>query len=497
MRANYVPRCRSRWTQAFAVVHCSTADDDSAARDVRPATLVDLGHLTIHTRALSLPNLNLYQDWDSCEMALQCMPRVRAIYCHTSPPYISYVDLLHMTLSAPGLERLTIDGGSDPRPLYDRTVVRHSVPPHCIPPLRSLRISFQTRLRSAEIDIVPPGTEKCVALAYLLDGVRNTVEDLVLPGELLRLSQFAVADWSSLTALAIYGVCPVLDDTFVRVLSRMPFLRELELVIAQVIGAAPLLIWPCEAHDQPDISGLRRFALSFPYPDDTIFDKLPSKLVSLSLCDAPRYYTFLSSMGWTNKEPRKYAAPLLHFADALHIFRRISGAALLSLELVVFEDASEYDALAQIASSCPNLQTFELHRYRDVDPLSSLSGDPDVVPVVRPNSAHSASCSDNRNVTVQESIVNALSAFTALSVLRLNLSFPGIYDFGSRYRPETFDRGLAYLEQQARIVARAMPWLSRISFLGRDPGVWVWLTWTVEEDTRCLTLEHNTWKMCV
>lgn len=336
--------------------------------------------LILHRRELFLYHVDRAEEWDTYRTVLQAMPRLRAIYFQSSNMRCSYSDSIHLASWSHGLEHLTLTKQKGLSYMTWPGLI--SLTQRCAPPLRSLHVLSEIRLRSVEKYVDAVSGERD-GLERLLDGIHHSVERLLLPGESLRLSQLSAAVWPSLIALSICGICPELDDTFLHVLSHMPCLRELEVAVAQLVDAAPLLIWPRGAGDDPDLGRLRRFALAFPHHDDAIFDHLPSTLESLSLCDMPRYYNLLSWNGWTSAPPRRYGAPLMCSTGALSIFRRFSGPCLRSLELVLFADEREHDALAQIAMSCPNLRIFELHRYRAVDPLGSLDGDPETVPVVR------------------------------------------------------------------------------------------------------------------
>lgn len=298
------------------------------------------------------------------------MPKLRRIYIDGAAPPSTSVDLLALAFCAPGIETLVI---KDVELTAFPVAGYHAPPPH----LRALRIGFEARSHSLADLHSYSLVKEIVALNQLVNSVRTSVEDLLLPAESVRFSTLCAA-WPNLRSLTLYGLCPSLDGPMVQMLRFMPLLHELVLALAPRTGASPVVICPPGTDGiPPDLSMLRRFTLAYPSDDDMIFAHLPSTVRAISLCDAPRYYERQSY------DRLVYDAPVLSCTSAQRIFGKLNGEYLHTLELVVIEDGQQFALLAHIASCCPNLRVFEVHCYRAGERMFIYGSDEEVVPVVR------------------------------------------------------------------------------------------------------------------
>ncbi|EJD34374.1 hypothetical protein AURDEDRAFT_117640 [Auricularia subglabra TFB-10046 SS5] len=133
------------------------------------------------------------------------------------------------------------------------------------------------------------------------------------------------------------------------------------------------------------------------------------------------------------------------------------------------EDKHELELLAYIAEACPRLAVLELHCYRNVSDYHDLERTPLAVPL--------------------DDLSSALSAFSALRVVRLNIDFPWFLFSVSRYAG--LHGGEYYTAIVAGTIARAVPWLDAVCVLTLD-GEHVWQRWTVRKGDADVELEKLT-----
>lgn len=331
-------------------------------------------------------------------------------------------------------------------------------------PLRAFRMVFSSRwagLHTWEAEDLH--AELKLVESQVLPS-RSWLEKLVLPGESTRLSSLTSAQWPSLREFALVGAYP--SDAgwvpLVDVLCMLPRLRVLTIGLAPRRCQSPLHVWPPGAASTrpPALELLTRFSLSFPLEDDLIFAHLPTDLTELALRDSPRFYRRTVSGGDSytgKKDPNDvgYAAPgpLLTCQGAMRILSVIpSQPRLQRFELVIRSENpdSEIELYARIAETCPGLRVFELHRYRTDD----HSGAPTAI------------------------IIEALRAFQSLTELRLNLDFPPFTSLGGHI--VDYEQMSRLLDESAKLVSAALPWLRRVAFLEKHPtNIHYWTTWTV------------------
>ncbi|KZW02753.1 hypothetical protein EXIGLDRAFT_828895 [Exidia glandulosa HHB12029] len=382
------------------------------------------------------------------------MPNLRELRCYRSGVTCAPCDSLNLACAAPALEFLYLN---DLHP----TMKDMSVPsPHL--PLRALKIFLRSRF--SVLGTIPTTSlvDSCRRLELLMEHSRHAMEELVLPGESTRLSFLALQPWPRLHTLVLCGAVPTTDSTFLQVLIAMPNLRALTLAIAPLQGLAVPVLWAIEAETplQPDLTQLQHLAIAYPAVDDRVFQHLSLNLRTLALRDMPRYWVRKRYLEFDPADPvRTFAAPLLTYSRLRRILQKFDGTLLERLEVVVIEDDCEGETLKQLASSCPNLRFFELHRYRRQPiPIVELPRDPTMQP------------------TPVVELSHYLSALTTLRTLRVNVDlYPGR---GQRYRDwDAWDR---FIDGLARMFVESLPWLRRFALLcSHSNGFTAWRTWTV------------------
>lgn len=280
---------------------------------------------------------------------------------------------LAAVLAAPSIEHLT---------LRDVTLSSFSQPASPTTYLREFSMSFSHRLSDVLTMSPEVFATEMACLQSFLEPMRQQFTTLRLPGESMRLSFLAASPWPLLRELTICGARPTLDVPFSQVLHAMPELRSVALAVAHPHAAPPLILLPEGAIPSPNLCHLRRFVISFPHPEDRIFQYLPVCLRELSLRDTPRHWYRKTHQFGLDQLTESFGSPLLTCHGAMRIFSVMQCANLERLELVVREDEYEEQMLDQVARACPRLHFLELHRYRiGVD--NEVWGSPAVVTVVR------------------------------------------------------------------------------------------------------------------
>ncbi|EJD37618.1 hypothetical protein AURDEDRAFT_116723, partial [Auricularia subglabra TFB-10046 SS5] len=195
-------------------------------------------------------------------------------------------------------------------------------------------------------------------------------------------------------------------------------------------------------------------------------------LQELSLRDVPRFYERSRYPNPFAHLDHVYSPRILSCTETLSIFRTLHCCvALRHLELVVTEDDEELQLLAYVAASCPGLEFFELHCYRNVSEYSDLLNAPLAVSL--------------------DALGRALSAFRALRTARLNIDLPwSLFTISPHANRETRD-GVTYSGTIAQIIAHAVPWLKYVCVLtcGRS-GVHQWRIWAVYDREGTVELER-------
>ncbi|EJD37606.1 hypothetical protein AURDEDRAFT_129325 [Auricularia subglabra TFB-10046 SS5] len=242
----------------------------------------------------------------------------------------------------------------------------------------------------------------------------------------------------------------------------MPNLRILAAVVVR-LASVPFVLLPADPNPAVALQ-LSRLTIADPEPDEAIFAHLSGSLTELSLREMPRHYV-------RRMEPCKHSAKSLTCAAALPFIRTLSATALRRLELVVREDDAELELMAVLASSCPGLEYLELHRYarNDMELLDQRM--PQVeVPML--------------------ALATALAPLRHLRMLRLNIDTGVHVNIWRAMASDVHNYWHPFLEQQAIIIARVLPWLHTISFLTAQITLLAgWSTW--ELDDRGTTLNFT------
>lgn len=347
-------------------------------------------------------------------------------------------------------------------------------PPNSLPPIRAplrcLRICSPDRYNLLA-DTPQDLSHEIQWVEELCAQLHTRLELVALPAESVRVSLLAKSPWPRLRELFLYGRCPILDVPLLQMLDMMPELRSLTLAVALEQGSGPLILFPRDSEGAPDVSCLRRLTLASPSPEDDLFAHLPPELEELSLRDMPRYYRRCRYPNSGGHLDDAYSPSLLSCTGALSIFRRLRCcAALRHLELVVSEDDNELELLAFLATSCPRLDFFELHCYRNVFEYTELLDAPMAVPL--------------------DALSRALSAFRALRVARLNIDLPWTEFTISRYMASGPRDAATFTDTIAHVVAQAVPWLDAVCVLSRHyTGIHEWRMWSVHERAGIVELE--------
>ncbi|EJD40969.1 hypothetical protein AURDEDRAFT_186767 [Auricularia subglabra TFB-10046 SS5] len=362
-----------------------------------------------------------------------------------------------------------------------KPAIRHSSPTFACRSLRAFNMFYTGRwARIHKLDAANFRAERDFICSQIIAS-RASLEELVLPGETTSLSSLVEAPWPRLRELTLAGAYPEDVDTvpLVDVLCMLPQLSALALSIAPRRCQTAVYIWPPDLVPAraPALARLIRVSLSFPREDDQIFSHFPPSLVELALRDSPRYYNrFSGSWDWRHPSPetepfevgQPTPGPLLTCSGATRVFCAMPAQLRLQrLELVIL--AGDLDAemkmYAQIASTCPHLRIFELHRYR-----------PDKSPVV----------------PVAE-ILQGLHGLKGLTDLRLYLDFaPFDLRYGLREVFENHDKMALLVDATADQVATALPGLEHVGILAKLHGnSHRWTTWTLHRGDDGVLLQKD------
>ncbi|EJD32980.1 hypothetical protein AURDEDRAFT_117950 [Auricularia subglabra TFB-10046 SS5] len=322
--------------------------------------------------------------------------------------------------------------------------------------LRTLRIDFSHQVQN-RTRTEPAFVEAHLACLHsVLASLRPRLESLTLSGYSVRLSSLAAAPWPSLRVFSLTRGDAILDVPWSTFIDQMPSLTSFTVALDR--GETPMVIFPdaATAHATP-LSNLRHFTISFPHPDDPIFPNLPLDLHELALRDTPRYYT--TRRHWRE---RVGFEPILSCPDVLRIFTALTATNLSALELVYLEGPEEFQMLALLAQSCPNLILLELHRYPAEPSL--------------PDAWYHGTLS----IPV-DAIAESLAEFRSLRVLKLNLRFTDyeVARFVGTIPVDYWDRLAEFLDAQALAVALRVPWIKTLSILAWSRHIMCWYTWSV------------------
>ncbi|KAI0724998.1 hypothetical protein C8Q72DRAFT_955078 [Fomitopsis betulina] len=219
------------------------------------------------------------------------------------------------------------------------------------------------------------------ALAAILESLCGTLETLALMTESAPLSVMAKLDWPRLRNISFYG-SPLLEP-IVPTCFGMRHLRSLSLSI----NGMPPMVLPAgsESTSPPTFPWpeLERLSVSYPDPQDRMYDCLPSTLRSLSLrCWYYQHFEWhLRDVGMAYRQTR-YSMP--SSSGMISILRRCSMLTLEHLQVQYVaddaDDAADDAVLQYLVVTFPHLQSLKIHRY--IKYMGIAEGEPDA-PVQR------------------------------------------------------------------------------------------------------------------
>ncbi|KAI0634178.1 hypothetical protein C8Q77DRAFT_733446 [Trametes polyzona] len=212
-------------------------------------------------------------------------------------------------------------------------------------------------------------------LAPLVPAMQDTAESLRLPLDTSPVQEMCEGYWPRLSDLSFRGSYPqsMPLSAMSTLLSRMPRLRNLSLEIAQPRSHSRAPIFGANAPKGCEYLPLRSLTVAYPDPDDAIFTSVGADLTRLSIRDWPRYY-----YPFRGEIDLKWSAPILSSSECLRLLTRMNVPHLRRLEVVYKVNGPDDDLLRHIATSYPDLEEFEIHRYR-------ADNDKDEPPYVKPH----------------------------------------------------------------------------------------------------------------
>ncbi|KAH9833030.1 uncharacterized protein C8Q71DRAFT_776083 [Rhodofomes roseus] len=212
------------------------------------------------------------------------------------------------------------------------------------------------------------------ALAAALSKLCGTLEVLILSSEPAPLPTFPQLHWPRLRTLAFYGMpWTTLPGPFVSLFPRMQALRSLSLKLYATSDVAPQALWPSGHSYSFPWPDLERLVITFPDPQDEIYDHLPSTLHALSLRSWPHLHVQRRWQGfWYPWRQRENAT--LDSSAMLSILHRCRTLDLVHLEVEYHTGKEDDTLLRYVATTFPGLTSLKIHRYQSGEgqPLSAV-----------------------------------------------------------------------------------------------------------------------------
>lgn len=284
--------------------------------------------------------------------------------------------------------------------LRSLTMTKHNYEPHGIPwgtvrailslphlrELQMVSLGFCPALRPEDdliLDTVAPLTSfryrldhprelisypsETAVLTTVLEKLCLSLETLVLMSEPASLPDLARLRWPHLRMLVFYGTPFPVAIPLASLCAGMPALRSLSLKLSATSDAVHQPLWPTGFTGGP-LPELDSLMISYPDPQDEVFDHLPPTLRSLSLRCWPH-----ADLQQANPRFCCDLGAVLDGSAMLSILRRCDARALDHLEVEYITDAED-DAslLGYIAKKFPSLSSLKLGRHRTVDTASSV-----------------------------------------------------------------------------------------------------------------------------
>ncbi len=284
---------------------------------------------------------------------------------------MEYYDVLHglcwesfeIFFSLPQLREFSVDGFSFcPRRFPQAEALAAS---GSFAPLTSFRL-YQEQSRW------PPRSypSEREALALVLETLHSTLESLELPTESTPFDVLPSLSWPRLRELRLSGERPTagLPTPLVSLFSNMPKLCVLALHFSLPDGMCRPLLLPRGSVSQvfSCLNKLEDLSVSFPNPDDTIYDNLPETLRRLSLRCCPHHCV----QQWELNDSlilRRWNSPILSASELTQILRRCRTPSLDHLQVEYVADDEDTDAalvISTMASAFPVLRSLEMSQFR-------------------------------------------------------------------------------------------------------------------------------------
>ncbi|KAH9930633.1 uncharacterized protein B0H18DRAFT_992638 [Fomitopsis serialis] len=202
------------------------------------------------------------------------------------------------------------------------------------------------------------------ALSAALHSLCETLETIVLCSESAPLSTMPHFHWPRLRKLVFYGMpWTTLPAPFVSLCLGMQSLQSLSLKLYATPSAAPQPLWPSGQSCAFPWPALERLVISFPDPQDEIYDHLPSSLRALSLRCWPHLHVQRRWRGFGFAWRQRDNA-MLDSSAMLSILRRCNTLDLDHLEVEYCVDNEDGALLQYVATTFPHLTSLKIHCYQ-------------------------------------------------------------------------------------------------------------------------------------
>ncbi|KAI1797422.1 hypothetical protein LXA43DRAFT_877615 [Ganoderma leucocontextum] len=288
--------------------------------------------------------------------ALQAMPRLRSVSVSSrfDNHGLSW-ETLDVFLSLPHLREFIVDSFIFcPRDFSSADGCTTS-----LAPLASLRYR-KKESRDPPRTYIP----EQAAVTFVSKMLHPTLESLELPVESTPLDALSLCPWPRLIELRLSGEYPVgLSQPLISILSSMSNLRVLALHFSLRLKTNRQQVWPSRHTTAFPWPELVDFSVSFPDPDDQIYDNLPNSLRRLSLRCCPHHCL----QRWQPYEHRYWSSPILSASELSHILRRCNKPLLDALRIDYVEGGTDPGVLRQLPTLFPALTTLEVNRFREPD----------------------------------------------------------------------------------------------------------------------------------
>ena len=290
--------------------------------------------------------------------ALQAMPRLRSVSILSRPAIDDHGlswEALNVFLSLPHLREFFLD-------TFTLCPRRFSPPDNRTTPLAPL-----TSLKYLKDELRGPPrtyTSERDALTYVTKMLCLSLKILELPVESAPLYALSLYLWPRLVELRLSGEYPAgLSLPFISILSNMSNLHVLALHFTVPFNTIKQPLWSSRHTTRTTClwPELVDFSVSFPDPDDQIYNHLPDSIRRLSLRCCPHHCFHC----WQSYEPKRWSSPILSASELLHILQRCNTPLLDALRIDYVEEGTGPGVLQQLPALFPVLTTLEVNRFRE------------------------------------------------------------------------------------------------------------------------------------